>query len=38
MMVAQGLLLVVVGVWLLFQTIAGDLAGRLASYARVSRG
>ena len=30
-MFAQGLVLLIVGVWLLLQTVAGDLPGRLMS-------
>ena len=33
---AQGLLLVVVGLWLLFQTLVGDLPKRILSYKGAS--
>lgn len=38
-MIAQGILLIVLGAWLLFQTATGDLAGRIVSYGeRLARG
>lgn len=35
-MVASGAVLVLLGVWLLLQTLVGDLPGRILSYAGVS--
>lgn len=36
--VATGLTLTLLGVWLLLQTVAGDLAGRLLSYRAAATG
>lgn len=36
--VASGLLLVLVGIWLLFQAVAGDLGRRLLSYGATASG
>lgn len=33
-MIASGLLLILVGLWLLFQTVAGGLPGRLVQYGK----
>jgi hypothetical protein len=37
-MVLSGLLMVIIGVWLLLQTLVGELAPRLVSYATSSAG